>query len=109
MLELGGHSVIGSASNGKIAIEIYRTLIEKPDLILMDYRMPLKNGIETTKEILEIDKNSKIIFISADYSVKNEALSLGVIAFLEKPFLYETLINSINNSINNPYISSQHL
>lgn len=57
--------------------------------------MPLKNGLETTKELLRIDPNCKIIFISADYSVKNEALEQGAIDFLEKPIDFSTLFKLI--------------
>ncbi len=36
----------------------------------MDYRMPVKNGIETTEEILNINHNTKVIFITSDEEVK---------------------------------------
>ncbi len=65
----------------------------------MDHRMPIKNGIDTTKKILEMDKNSKIIFTSADNSIKDEALSLGAVAFIKKPFHWEKLIRIIKNAL----------
>jgi len=65
----------------------------------MDHRIPIKNGIDTTKKILEMDKNSKIIFTSADNSIKDEALSLGAVAFIKKPFHWETLIRIIKNAL----------
>jgi len=64
--------------------------------------MPIKNGLEATKIILELDKNSKIIFISADYSVKSNALAIGAIDFVKKPFDYEVLIETINKALKNP-------
>ena len=66
----------------------------------MDHRMPKKNGIEASKEILEMDKNSKIIFTSADNSVKEEALSIGAFSFKDKPFTVEGLIGDIKNALN---------
>lgn len=57
--------------------------------------MPLKDGIEASKEILQINNNTKIIFVSADVSVKEEALSIGVFCFKDKPFTIENLIDSI--------------
>ena len=81
---------------------MYKSFIEKPDIILMDHRMPIKNGIEVVKEILQIDSNSKIIFASADSTIKSEALSIGAVSFLEKPFSMNTLINEIKKVINNP-------
>ena len=53
------------------------------------------NGIETTKEIKTINPNIKIIFISADYSVKDKALEVGAIDFLEKPIDFNTLFRII--------------
>ncbi len=61
--------------------------------------MPKKNGIEATKEILQIDKNVKIIFISADDSIKEEVLSIGAFSFWDKPFMIESLINKINAAL----------
>ena len=91
-LVIEGHEIVAKAYNGVNAIEIFKNLQNNPDIVLMDHRMPLKNGLETTKAILEINPNSKIIFISADYTVRGEALKIGVIDFLEKPVDFTTLI-----------------
>jgi len=58
--------------------------------------MPLKDGIETTKEILSMKSNTKIIIASADYTVKEHAKEAGAIDFLEKPFDFSALFNLIN-------------
>ena len=60
--------------------------------------MPIKNGIEATKEILQLDGSTKIIFTSADNSVKEEALSIGAFCFVDKPFDIKILINSIKKA-----------
>ena len=99
-----GFQVIGEASNGDEAISIYNSLPEKPDLIIMDHRMPYKNGLETTKEILRINKSAKIIFASADRTIKGEALSCGAKFFLEKPFNNELLVKSIKKVLGNSTI-----
>jgi len=88
------------ASNGKEAVDLYKTLSDKPDIILMDHRMPVKNGIEASKEILEIDNQSKIIFLSADSSVENDALSIGAKKFVKKPFTIKDLIQNIEIALN---------
>lgn len=61
--------------------------------------MPSKNGIETTKDILKINPNSKIIFISADYSIRDQALEIGAIDFLEKPIDFSTLFKTIEKHV----------
>lgn len=99
ILETVGFQTI-LANNGKEAVELFVSLLNKPDIILMDHRMPIKNGIEASKEILEIDNKSKIFFLSADSSVENEALSLGVIQFIKKPFSIKDLIHNIKITLN---------
>lgn len=84
-LEVQGHEIIAKALDGEEALKIYKSLKNFPDIILMDHRMPRKDGLVTSKEILRINPNCKIIFISADHTVKDEALKIGAIYFLEKP------------------------
>ncbi len=57
--------------------------------------MPIKNGIEATKEILNSNNHSKIIFASADNLVKEIALSIGAFQFIEKPFKIHELVEKI--------------
>ncbi|MBA7689806.1 Chemotaxis protein CheY [subsurface metagenome] len=90
-----GHEIIAKAFNGEEAIEIFKTFQNYPDIILMDHRMPSKNGIETTKEMLKINPKCKIIFVSADYTVRNMSLEAGAIDFLEKPIDLSTLCRMI--------------
>ena len=101
ILRANGFEFAGFARNGEEAISMYKSLLVKPDIILMDYRMPIKNGIDTSKEILEIDNQSKIIFLSADMSIKDEALSLGIISFIDKPFTIKNLVRHIVEAIDN--------
>ena len=56
--------------NGKDVVESYKKNLEKPKVIIMDHRMPVMNGLDAMKEILEIDRNTKIIFASADTTMK---------------------------------------
>ncbi|MFX1277254.1 MAG: response regulator [Promethearchaeota archaeon] len=79
-------NVIDSAVDGREAVSKYKKSAVRPDIVIMDYNMPFKNGIDAAKEILQINKNAKIVIVSADYRVKEEALSSGVLDFIEKPF-----------------------
>ena len=79
---------------------MFKAFSDKPKVILMDHRMPKKNGIDASKEILKLDKNVKIIFITADNSIKEEALSIGAFSYIDKPFMIEDLIEDINNALN---------
>jgi two-component system chemotaxis response regulator CheY len=99
LLRAKGYRVIGTAKNGREAVELYRSLPEKPDLVLMDHRMPIKNGIDATKEILTINRDAKIIFASADSSIRDLALSNGAIDFLVKPFKFHEVINVMHTAL----------
>jgi YesN/AraC family two-component response regulator len=46
ILKEAGFNIIGTAINGKVAVEEYKNFEGKPDIILMDYRMPIKNGLD---------------------------------------------------------------
>ena len=97
ILKEAGFEIIDMAINGKDAVEKYKNLKVKPDLILMDHRMPIKNGLDAMVEILKLNKKEKIIFASADISVKQKALSLGACGFLDKPFKMQELLITIQN------------
>jgi CheY-like chemotaxis protein len=84
-----------SASNGDEAVNIFKTLKSRPDIIIMDHRMPGKDGIETTREILRIDPTVPIIFSSADMSVREQALEAGACSFWAKPFPCSLLVNAM--------------
>lgn len=95
ILKLVGFRIIGIANNGEEAISMFREFNDKPEIIIMDHRMPVKNGIEATKEILLIDNKVKIIFASADKTVKDEALAIGSVGFIDKPFSLDRLVKKI--------------
>ena len=98
ILNAAGFQVIDTASNGIEAVDKFREFAEKPEIILMDHRMPRNDGLEATKEILQLSKASQIIFVSADIGVREMALALGVMAFLAKPFSLESLLNLIKQT-----------
>ena len=109
-LKLKGYNVIGSAKDGEEAVNLYKDFKNKPEIILMDHRMPVKNGIEATKEILanSSEIKPKIIFASADKTIKQTALSIGAISFKDKPFTLEKLFKNINKALNMEYPNFSH-
>ena len=103
ILNSNGFKVINSAKNGKEAVNKFKTFFknydEIPDVILMDHRMPIKNGLDATKEIIQIEAGAKIIFVSADSQIREEAFMAGAVGFLEKPFKIKDIITTINNML----------
>ena len=96
LLEAHGFKAIGTAADGQTAIDRFNSLPTKPDVGLMDYRMPNKNGIEATVEILKNGYPSKIIFATSDIYIKEQALKVGATSVINKPFNFHELINKIN-------------
>lgn len=90
-----GYSVSFIAENGQVAVDYYKELSIFPDLILMDFRMPLKDGITASQEILQINRMQRIIFSSADNSVKQQVLTMGCIPFKTKPHSLRKLLENI--------------
>ena len=86
------------AINGHEAVEA--AFNDDFDIILMDIRMPGKNGFEATKEILEEKPGSKIIAITAttDEAEKEDCRKAGMIGFLPKPFSENQLLNAIHSA-----------
>jgi len=91
--------VAGIAEDGEEAVIMFKSFSEKPKVILMDHRMPEKTGLEASEEILDLDKKVKIIFVSADISIREDALSIGAFSFWDKPFTIGQLIHEINRAI----------
>ena len=84
------------AYDGNEALLKFIASTPKPHIIMMDYRLPTMNGIETMKKIFEIDPDTKIIFLSADVSVKEEAMHAGAFIFLTKPARIKDATNAID-------------
>lgn len=99
MLDSPEFKIVGSASDGEEAVEMFKKFPKKPQIIIMDHRLPKKNGLDATKEILASSKIPKIIFASADTSIKDAAYSAGAVQFLKKPFTREVLFNSIKDAL----------
>jgi len=97
MLKLLGIPVCFTACNGVEAIQKFTGLAEKPPVIVMDNRMPGMNGIEAVQKILSVDPSCKIIFISADDRVEDEAMSCGATVFLKKPVSLKNLTSTIKS------------
>jgi len=96
VLDFYGFELKDVALNGEEAVQKYKDSNPKPDIILMDHRMPIKTGLDAAKEILEYDPEANVIFTSADDYIKEKALSLGALTFKTKPFTIEKLIRNIN-------------
>ncbi len=95
ILQLRGYKVVGTAFDGEEALKKYTSSSDKPDVIIMDHRMPVMNGVQATKEIIRMNPKQKVIFVSADVLVEKEAREAGAVEFLPKPFRMDDLIEKM--------------
>ena len=100
ILQLRGYRVVGTAFDGEEALRKYDNSVDKPDVIIMDHRMPVMNGVDATKEIIKLNPNQKVIFVSADVLVEKEARDAGAVEFLPKPFRMDDLIEKMEKISN---------
>ena len=100
-LTIRGHEILGTAYDGKEAISVVTNLSEKPDIILMDHRMPEVSGLEATEAINNSFPEIKIVLISADMRVEQEAKENGAVAFLLKPTSFKKVLSTIGDIIQN--------
>ena len=99
MLAERGHDIVGEADNGGDAVTMARTL--KPDLVIMDVKMPGMSGLEASKIIAD-EQIAPVLLLTA-YSqrdVVEQATDSGVMAYLVKPIREEELTPAIEIAIN---------
>ncbi len=97
-LTFAGHKIT-AAANGAEALELAPKV--KPDLIMMDVRMPKMTGYEACREMKKIDdiKNIPVIFLSAkgQDEEKQTGIEAGAVAYILKPFAPDDLTRQIAN------------
>ncbi|WAA12198.1 response regulator [Fervidibacillus halotolerans] len=74
------------ASNGAKAIEYVKN--NRPNLVLLDIKIPGMDGIDILKKLKEIDANIKVIMMTAygELDMIQEAMELGALSYFTKPF-----------------------
>jgi DNA-binding NarL/FixJ family response regulator len=91
----GAIEVVGEAIDGRVAVERVRAL--RPDVVLMDVRMPGLDGIAATREIVEVAPDTRVVILTTfeDDEYIFGALTAGASGFLLKRTGPELLIEAI--------------
>ena len=94
MLEDAGHEIVGEAVNGRRAVELTRQ--HRPDLVLMDIKMPEMDGITAAGKIYA-DKIAPVILLTAfsQPDIVDKAKDSGVLGYLVKPVQESQLFPAI--------------
>ena len=96
-LKKAGYTECTEACDGEDAVAKYRE--STPDLILLDITMPKMDGIQALKEIKQMNPNAKVVMCSAmgQEGMVVEAIKLGAMDFIVKPFKPDRLIQTVKN------------
>jgi DNA-binding NarL/FixJ family response regulator len=95
--------VVGEAGNGEDAVQLAQNM--HPDIILMDLRMPVMNGVNATRKIKELNPDTKVIVLTTfddDDDVIN-ALRAGAVGYLMKDVSSEKLFEAIFSAYRGEY------
>ena len=96
MLQGAGYEVVAQATNGQEAIDL--AIEHKPDLAILDVKMPILDGISAAEKIIEI---APVLMLTA-FSQKelvDRARDAGVMAYVVKPFTIGDLMPAIEIAI----------
>lgn len=94
MLEDAGHEIVGEAVNGRKAVELTR--MHRPDLVIMDIKMPEMDGITAARKISE-EKIAPVLLLTAfsQPEIVEQAKDSGVLGYLVKPVQESNLFPAI--------------
>lgn len=100
IVEEMGYIVVGEAGNGADAVELYKKC--QPDVLTLDITMPVMDGIEALKQIMDSDEDAKVVMITAagQQSKVIQALKLGAAKFVMKPFDKEEVRKTLEEMMN---------
>jgi DNA-binding NarL/FixJ family response regulator len=101
LLELEhGFEIVGEAANGQAAIDAYASL--RPDVVLMDIRMPGMDGVEATRRLCERWPETRVIILTTFDDDANvfEGLRAGAVGYLLKDLSGQELANAVRTVYN---------
>ena len=100
ILEEAGHEILGEAANGQDGVKQFQSL--KPELVTMDITMPVLDGVEALNMIKALDKNSKVIMVTAAGQKGKimDCIKAGADEFITKPFDNKEILAAVEKVAN---------
>ncbi|AGT92924.1 ANTAR domain-containing response regulator [Rhodococcus qingshengii] len=98
MLREEGYDVVGEAGDGQVAVELAESL--KPDLVIMDVKMPRRDGIDAASEIAA-KRIAPVVILTAfsQRELVERARDAGAMAYLVKPFSISDLVPAVELAV----------
>jgi two-component system, NarL family, invasion response regulator UvrY len=99
LADIDGYQVVGDAKSGEEAVTKARIL--KPDVVLMDVKMPGMGGLEATKKLLTVNPVIKIIAVTAcdDDLYPTRLMQAGAVGYVTKGAEFTEITDAINKVI----------
>ena len=99
LLAAGGHRVVGEATNGRQALDVVQTV--EPDVVLMDIRMPVMDGIETTRRLKAWRPSLGVVALTAqeDETIVREMLVAGASGYVLKDSDGDVILHAISEAV----------
>jgi AmiR/NasT family two-component response regulator len=98
LLEAAGFEICGSARDGLEAVELALEL--RPDLVLLDVKMPRLDGVEAARRILAEGFVPIVMLTAYGYGeVISRAVDAGVVGFVVKPFKESALVEALHEAL----------
>ncbi len=99
LLKQIGFKTFSEAQNGQEGVDLYKS--RRPDLVLLDVNMPVKEGMEALEEIMEFDENAVVVMASsvASRQAVERSVELGASYYLRKDTPKEEIVEQLNTLI----------
>ena len=95
-LESHDYQVVGIARTGTETLELCRR--ERPEVVLMDIRMPGIDGVEVTRLLME-ESPTCVVMVTGDASLNQTSDEAGAMGYLVKPFLPHEIVSAVGGAL----------
>ena len=101
ILSSEGYEVVATAADGKEGVDKYKELYPNVDAVTMDITMPRMDGITALEQIMAIDKDAKVVMVSAlgKEELVKKSLMLGAKNYIVKPLDRKKVLERLAASI----------
>ena len=103
ILESEGYEVISTAAHGAEAVDMYKELKGRIDLVTMDITMPGMDGLTAMEKIVQFDSSAKVVMVSAlgKQDLVKKSFMLGASNYIVKPLNRDKVVERLSYVLSN--------